>query len=201
MEKMKKLNVNDVVKAYEMLSKKDRDLFEKEIQNKREHQFEILRNDRNEKAKLAKKAREAELNKMEREIVHMLKQALPKVEYLIKYDTFEGHILHVWPYMEDWCFDAGQYEFYYKTYYFPNGDPDGYPVGIGYSRSKGFSFVYRNSGRSCTSIRIQHNVVHKFLKMLDEEYDEIIKEIDDEVDSIISGRRHGDRDTKSCYKF
>lgn len=196
----KKLNLNEIMEAYEMLPKREQDLFEKEIQNKKEHQFEILCNDRREMAKLAEEAREAELDKMEREIVMMLKKALPKVEYLIKYDTFEGDLLHVWAHRGSWRFvrpcSKEVYEFYYD-----NGSVFNNDAGIGYTRSKGFAFIYANSGRPCKSIRIQHEIACDYLKMLDEKYDEITKAIDEEVDSIISGRRHGDRDAKSCYKF
>lgn len=204
----KKLNLNEIMEAYEMLSKKEKNIFEKEIQSKKEEQFEILRNDRQERTKLAEEAREAELNEMEKEIVAMLKQALPKVEYLIKYATFEGDILHVWKYMRNWRFKRPNsrrgevYEFYYNSsYHYSSGKIASDYVGIGYIRGKGFSFIYDRDDRPCERIRNQHEAVCKYLKMLDEEYDEIIKKIDDKVDSIISGRRHGDRDAKSCYKF
>ena len=204
----KKLNVNEIMKAYEMLSKKDRDLFEKEIQDKREHQFEILRNDRNEKAKLAKKAREAELDAMEKEIPVLLKQVAKKLEPLLEYDTFEGELLHTWPYLGSWRFvrpnslSGETYDFYYDTLYHSEGRLSNYSAGIGYIRGKGFSFIYENDGRPCTRIRIQHEVVCDCLKMLDREHDEIMRIIDIHINSLIKSSRNADRDAKqSHYKF
>lgn len=209
MEKMgKKLNVNEIMEAYEMLSKEDKDLFENEIQNKKEEQFKILHQERREKVKAAKNEREAELDKMEKEIPVLLKQVAKKLEPLLQYDTFEGDLLNVWPYRGSWRFvrpnsySREVYEFYYDTLYHSEGRLSNYSAGIGYIRGKGFSFIYENDGRPCTRIRIQHEVVCDCLKMLDREHDEIMRIIDIHINSLIKSSRHADRDAKqSHYKF
>lgn len=209
MEKMgKKLNVNEIMKAYEMLSKEDKDLFENEIQNKKEEQYALLRQERHEKVKSAKNEREAELDAMEKEIPVLLKQVAKKLEPLLEYDTFEGELLHAWPYLGSWRFvrpnsrSGETYDFYYDTLYHSEGHLTDHSAGIGYIRGKGFSFIYDNDGRPCTRIRVQHEIICSCLRTLDQERDEIMRIIDIHINSLIKSSRNADRDAKqSHYKF
>lgn len=131
----------------------------------------------------------------------MLKQAIPKIESLLKYDTFEGKegkLLHIRQNLN--CLSIGfdivmdsskKFEFYCETF---SG------VGLGYNRGKGFLFVYAN-GQPCTSVSEQYECAYNVSIRIEKDYDQIIHIIDRKVDAVINCNGKFDRDTQSCYKF
>lgn len=187
-------SVKNLVKYYEKLSKNEKDVFKKELSEKENEYYSEIYASRKERMNSVIADRNQKLDEMEKEIVVMLKQALPKVNSLLKYATFEGKILHIQKNRIgfDVVMDRSKkFEFYCETF---SG------VGLGYNRGKGFLFAYAN-GQPCTSVSEQYECACNVSMRIEKDYDQIIQIIDRKVDTIINYNQKADRDTKSCYKF
>ncbi len=189
-------SVKNLVEYYEKLSKDEKNVFKKELSEKENEYYSEIYASRKERMNSVIAERNQKLDEMEKEIVAMLKQALPKVNYLLKYATFEGKVIHIRKNMN--CLGIGfnivmnrsnRFEFYCES---SSG------VVLGYNE-KGFSFVYVN-GQPCTSVIWQYRCAFDVLRVLEKDYDEIIKLIDRKVDAVINYNGKFDRNTKSCYK-
>lgn len=194
---MEKL-VKNLIENYEKLSEDEKVVFKKEIDKKENDYFSNIYKSRKERKNSVIAERKQELDNLQCEIVTRLKYSMPKIESLLKYDTFEGKLLHIRKSMNllgigfDVVMDRSKkFEFYCET-------ADG--VVLGYNREKGFSFVYAN-GQPCTSVIWQFRCAYRVSRLLEKDYDEIIQIIDRKVDAVINYNGKFDRDTKSCYKF
>lgn len=189
-----KNSVKNLIENYENLSEDEKDVFKKEIDKKENEYFSKIYTSRKERKNSVIAERKEELDEMEKEIVAMLKQFLPKVNYLLKYATFEGKILHIRKNRIgfDVVMDRSKkFEFYCETF---SG------VGLGYNRGKGFLFAYAN-GQPCTSVSEQYECACNVSMRIEKDYDQIIQIIDRKVDTIINYNQKADRDTQACYKF
>lgn len=190
-------SVKNLVEYYEKLSKDEKNVFKKELSEKENEYYSEIYASRKERMNSVIAERNQELDEKEKEIVAMLKQALPKVNYLLKYATFEGKVIHIRKSMNRLGIGfnivmtrSKKFEFYCET---SSG------VVLGYNE-EGFSFVYAN-GQPCTSVIWQFRCVCDVSSLLEKDYDEIIKLIDHKIDAVINYNGKFDRETKSHYKF
>lgn len=191
-------SVKNLIENYEKLNEDEKNIFKNEIDKKENEYYSKIYTSRKERKNSVIAERKEELDEMQYEIVTRLKQLISKIESLLKYDTFEGKLLHIRKGTNRLCigFDvvmdrSKKFEFYCET-------KDG--MVLGYNREKGFSFVYAN-GQPCTSVIWQFRCAYDVSRLLEKDYDEVIQIIDRKVDAVINYNGKFDRDTKSCYKF
>lgn len=202
-----KNSVETLIAHYEKLSKEDKDVFENEIEKKKNEYknkyFSNIYKSRKKRVESATAERKKELDKMESEIPVMLKKAYKEIEFLLNYATYEGRILRMWEYDGDCVFNRTDKEdFMYKSsYHNRDGKWSHYYIEVLYSRKNGFTFEYECDDTLCTYVTEQYEAVCHLMKFLDEKKDEIVKDIDDEIEKIIKAHRKADRTAKqSCYK-